>query len=236
MKKFNVVLAVAMCIALASVLSGCSASSQARKVDLKEATLVNPDLFKQGDEGQALYRYVNPKADMKQYAKVLIDPVLVKKDGQLDNEEFENYQKLANNAYVYLTKELEKDYAVVKTPEPGALRVQMAIIEADSASQVRMVTSSLLPIGIAASLVKYSATGKATAVGDITVEMRLTDAATGELLAAALDRRVGGKDWGSVANKWYSADEALKFWAQRVSYALCDARGGGVKCVKPVEK
>lgn len=236
MKFIKSGLLLLMSAGLAFVLSGCSASSQARKVELKEATLVNSDLYKEGTDGQALYRYVNPKADFKQFSKVLIDPVLVKKDGQLDNEEFENYQKLANNAYVYLTKELEKSYTLVKSPEPGAIRLQMAIIEADSASQVRMVTSSLLPIGIAASLVKYSATGKASAVGEITVEMRLTDATTGELLAAALDRRVGGKDWGSVTNKWYSADEALKYWAGRVSYALCDAKGGGVKCVKPVEK
>lgn len=236
MKNIQKVSFMLMSLLLVALLSGCSASNQARMVDLKEATLVNPDILKKGEADQSLYRYVNPKADFKQYTKLVIDPVLVKKDGQLDNEEFENYQKLANNAYVYLTKELEKNYTIVKNPEAGAIRLQMAIVEADSASPVRVVTSSVLPIGLAVSLVKYATTGKHTAVGEITVEMRLTDSTTGELLGAALDKRVGGKDWGSVSDKWYNADEALKYWAQRISYAFCDAKGGGAKCVKPVAK
>ena len=41
---------------------------------------------------------------------------------------------------------------------------------------------------------KYGASGKQSGVGEITGEFKVTDAMTGELLGAALDRRVGGKD------------------------------------------
>lgn len=224
------------CILLALVLGGCAGSYQARKVDLKEATLVNQDLLTPGKDDQMLYRYVNPKADVKQYSKMMIDPVLVKKDGELDKDELQNYQNLANNAYVFLTKELGKDYTLVSAPEPGAMRIQMAITDADSSKPVRNTLSTFVPIGMVVNLIKYTAVGKQTGVGEITVEMRITDATTGELLGAALDRRVGGKELSKLWSSWANADAALEYWAQRLRFVFCDMRGEGVKCVKPGEE
>ena len=218
--------------ALALLLGGCGAGMQARSVDVKEALLVNPDILKKGTGDQALYRYVNPKVDIKQYSKAMIDPVLIEKQGELDAKELENYQKLANNAYVYLSKELQQDYQIVQSPEPGAIRVQMAIIDADSSKPVRSVTSSIVPIGIGISLAKYGATGKPSGVGEITSEFKITDAMSGELLGAGLDRRVGGKDFKGVFDSWHHADAALQYWAQRLRYVLCMGRGGS-GCVKP---
>ena len=219
--------------AAALQLGGCAVGSyQARSVETKDSPLVNPDILVKGTDDQALYRYVNPKADFKQYTKVMIDPVIIRKDGELDKDEMADYQKLANNAFVYLTKELEKDFTIVQTPEPGTLRFQTAIIDADSTKPVRNTLSTLMPIGIGISLVKYGATGKQSGVGEITAEMKLTDAVTGELLAAALDRRVGGKEISELWSKWRNADDALQYWAKRARYALCDVRGG-TNCVKP---
>jgi hypothetical protein len=157
---------------------------------------------------------------------------LVRKDGELDKEAIANFQTLANNAYVYVKQELSKGYTVVSAPEPGAMRIQMAIIDADDSSAVRNTTSTFLPIGMVLSWVKYGATGKQTGVGEITAEMKITDASTGQLLAAALDRRVGGKVVSELWNDWYNADEALKFWAKQLAYNLCTMRGSA-SCVKP---
>jgi hypothetical protein len=233
MKRMKTVAMVVMVVAAALQLGGCGVGSyQARSVDLMESPLVNPNILVQGTDDQALYRYVNPKADVKQYTMVLIDPVLVYKYAQLDKDELENYQKLANNAFVYLTKELEKDYRIVKTPEPGTLRVQMAIVDADSSKPVRNTLSTIVPVGMVLSLGKYTATGKQAGVGEITVQMKITDANTGELLGAALDRRVGGKELSKLWSDWHNADDALQYWAKRLSFSLCDMRGGA-KCVKP---
>jgi hypothetical protein len=222
-----------MLVAAALQFGGCAASYQARSVELKESSpLVNPELFKEGQEDQALYRYVKPGVDVKSYTKVMIDPVLIMKDGELDKDELENYQKLANNGFIYLTQALEKDYKIVTAPEPGTFRVQMAIVDADTSKPVRNTLGTFFPIGIGISLVRLAATGKQTGVGEITAEMKFTDATTGELLAAALDRRVGGHKVSKLWSSWYTADEALKFWAQQMSYALCKARGDA-NCVKP---
>ncbi|MEN6624277.1 MAG: DUF3313 domain-containing protein [Smithella sp.] len=221
-----------VCIIFCLLLGGCRAGMQARNVDIKQSLLVNPAILEKGKGDQALYRYANPQADIKKYSKIMIDPVLVDKQGELDAKERENYQKLANNAYVYLHQELKQDYKIIQNPEPGTLRIQMAIMDADSSKPVRNITSTIIPIGIGLSLVKYGATGKMSGVGEITGEFKATDAVTGELLGAALDRRVGGKDIEGMVDRWHHADAALQYWAKGVRYALCKRREG-TGCVKP---
>jgi hypothetical protein len=231
MKRIQIVSGIVMIMA-ALQLGGCAGSYQARNVDVGASPLVNPDILQKGGEDQALYRYVSPKADLKKYKKIIIDPVVVRKDGELDAKERENYQTLANNAYVYLAQELGKDYQLVNSPEPGAMRLQTAIIDADNSKPVRNTLSTFMPIGMGLSAVRYGATGKMSGVGEITAEMKLTDAETGELLGAALDRRVGGKDIQKLWSAWANADDALKYWAGRLSFVLCEQRGGS-NCTKP---
>ena len=215
------------------LLGGCGVGShQARSVDIRNSPLVNPNIFKEGSGDQPLYRYVNPKVNIKQYRNLFIDPVLVQKDGELDKDELLDYQTLANNAYVYLHRELGKDYKVVNNSQPNTLRIQMAIIDADSAKPVRNTLSTIMPIGMALSVVSYGATGKQSGVGEITVEMKITDANTGELVGAALDRRVGGKQLTELWSSWHNADDALQYWAKKLSFALCGMRGD-TNCVAP---
>jgi hypothetical protein len=65
-----------------------------------------------------------------------------------------------------------------------------------------------MPIGIGVSILKYGATGKQSGVGEITVELRVTDALTGQLVGALYDRRVGGKASEGIWDTWYNADQA----------------------------
>jgi hypothetical protein len=214
------------------LLSACGASYQARSMDVQKSVLVSPSVLQKGGDDQALYRYVNPDLKKSQYSKLIIDPVLIVKDAQLDDKERENYQKLANNALIYMTQELQQDYQIVTTPEPGTLRVQFAIIDADTSKPIRNVLSSVSPIGIGMNLVTYTATGKQSGVGEISSEIKVTDAMTGTLMGAALDKRVGGKNPKGIVDTWYNADQALQYWAKKVRYVMCTERGGA-DCVKP---
>ena len=233
MKKQTLSGLIVSITAVALLLGGCAGSYQARSVDLKpETMLVNPDVLQKGTGDEALYRYVNTAVDYKSYSKVIIDPVLISKQAELDQDQLINYQKLANNAYVYLNQELGVQLSVVTAPEPGTIRLQMAIVDADKSKPVRNLLSSVMPIGIGLSIVKYAATGKQSGVGEITAEMRATDAVTGQLLFAALDRRVGGKAAEGIWDTWYNADSALQYWAKRSAYVICTQRGIPT-CVKP---
>jgi len=232
MRNFKMLTTAAFVAGISLLLGGCGASHQARSVEIKESLLINPAILEKGTDDQALYRYVNPKADLKSYSKVMIDSVIMSKSTDIDASDTENYQKLVNNAFVFLNDELKKDYAIVSAPEPGALRIQMAIIAADSSKPVRNFLGTVFPIGVAVSAVKYSATGKPSAVGEITVELKITDAATGELLGAAVDKRVGGMNIKGTWDTWMTADDALHYWAKKVAYVLCEKRGS-TGCVKP---
>lgn len=232
MKRLTMIFSSALFFAVALLLGGCAASYQARGMEMKETMLVNPAILTPGKGDQALYRYRNPDMKGRRYTKILVDPVLLGKSAELDAETLGNYQKLANNAFIYLVEELRNDFQIVKSPEPETLRIQLAILDADPSSKVRNVMSSVIPIGIGISAIKGASTGKQTGVGEITAEFKVTDAMSGELLGAGIDRRVGGKDIGGMFDSWYNADAALKYWAKRVRFVLC-TEGGGANCVKP---
>ena len=233
MKTAKRITVVTGCALMAALLGGCAGSTQARNGDLKaETILVKPDIVQKGTGDQVLYRYVNPAVDWKQYTKVMIEPVVIYKHGELDKEQLENYQLLANNAYNYLNQELATTANVVTTPEPGTIRFQLAIVDAEKSAPVRNIISTIVPQAAVISGLKYLATGKMVGVGEITAEARLTDAVTGQLLGAGYDRRVGGKDLGESFNGWYNADQALQFWAKKAAWYLCDSKGG-TNCVKP---
>lgn len=214
------------------IISGCGGSHQARSVDLKNALLINPDILEKGTSSeQALYRYLNPNINPADYTKVLIDPVIISKQAELTVGELDNYQKLAHNFCVYLVEELSDHLTIVTVAQPGTMRIQAAIIDADSSKPIRNILS-YTPIGIGADLMKYAATGKQTAVGEITVEMKVTDALSGQLLGAAVDRRIGGKSPKDIVDVWQNADNALKYWAKRLTFVIC--KGKGMQgCVNP---
>jgi hypothetical protein len=171
-------------------------------------------------------------ANFKQFTKVMIDPVIVSKQGELDKSELDNYQKLANNAFVYLNKELSTQLNVVTTPGPETIRIQLAIVDAESSKPIRNLLSTVTPIGMGISQVKYGATGKPSAVGEITIELKITDALTGQLLGAAMERGVGGKALEGSWDSWYNADEAVQYWAKKCAWFICDAKGDR-NCVNP---
>ena len=232
MKRGKLAVFVVVFVLIAPLLVGCASSLQARKVDVAQAVLVDPSILEKGTEGQPLYRYVKPNVDWKMYNAVIIDPVIVYQAAAMDAETRENFQTLANNAFVFFTKELGKEVTVVTAPGPGTLRVQFAIVSAEKSGAVTNFLTTIVPVGMVLSTGKYAATGKPMGVGEITGEGRITDASTGELLAAALDKRVGGKQLRGVFNTWQDADSGLQYWAELMRYRLCQFRGGA-SCAKP---
>ena len=59
---------------------------------------------------------------------------------------------------------------------------------------------------------------------DAQVEMEFLDAATGERLAAAIDRRVGGKSLKGKFDKWDDAKDSFDYWAKRMHTRYLELR------------
>jgi hypothetical protein len=56
--------------------------------------------------------------------------------------------------------------------------------------------------------------------------MKTTDAETGQLLAAAIDKRAGGIALSSAAQwKWGDAENAIDYWAEKIDSRLLQLQG-----------
>ena len=214
-------------------LAGCGATRQARGVG-ESGFLGDYSKLVPGPEGGARMVYENPDADLASYDKVLLEPVSIWTDGdsQMNELSKEDREMVANHLFELLHARLSKDYQMVSAPEPGTLRIAAALTSADASNPALDTVSSIVPVGLVASTLKAAATGKPAFVGEASAEMKISDATTGELLAAAVDSRVGTKNPSGLFNKWEDVESALAYWADRTGYSLCTARGG-TDCTAP---
>ena len=205
--------------------AACAGSQRARDVDLasKEAPRVltqGLEMVRMDDSDQSLYVYRAKELPKVRYKKLLLEPVLIAKEGELDQQELTNYQALADNGYQLVKQALAQDFEIVTQPSSDAFRMQIAILDAQPAATVRRLLASASPVGVGMSLARYVATGKPTAVGEITVEILMTDSTTGAVLAAGLDRRVGTQNVREAIDVWLTANDALAKWAERMREQL----------------
>ena len=78
-----------------------------------------------------------------------------------------------------------------------------------------------------ASALKNLGTGKPLFVGDASIEVKLSDSMTGEVLGASADRRVGNKRLDADSfDSWDDVHKTLIYWSDQIRYRLCKERGG----------
>jgi hypothetical protein len=223
-------------------ISGCASTQEAKSVEksgflgdysmLKEG---ERSAFAQGAENTALLVYRNPAVDWRKYKKVKLDPVTVwmsQKDSQLKDVSVEDRQRLAALLWSKLDEQLRKDYEMTNQSGPDVLHIQAAITEAGQSNAVLDTVTSIIPQTRLLSGMKSMATGVSGFTGSASAEMKMTDGESGKLLAAAVDRRGGTKSLSGVTNSWNDVEESYRYWAEKVRYRLCQARGG-VSCVEP---
>ena len=220
-----------------TLLSGCAQTKQARNVDTKELTgfLGDYSSLREGADDQALLRYVKPGVDFRRYNKVIVEPVTIWTNPGSDLAELSQTEKreLASRFYAHLVTEISKSTAVTSKPEYGTIRIQVALTDTEKSRAVLDTVSTVVPVGLAASTVKEIFTGQAAFTGSTGMEIKVSDAVTGDVLAAAVDKRVGKKSLGvSTFSQWGDTDSAMEYWAQLISYRVCQYRGQ-TNCIAP---
>jgi hypothetical protein len=178
-----------------------------------------------GAEGEAVLRYVNTDADWAKYDKVLIEPVAVWRSASTGDIPEKDLQTAANFLYHQLQRELGQDFQLVNTPGPNTLRVAAALTDAAPANQTMVVVSNVVPFAIATTGTYEYITGEPTFQGEAAAEAKITDAETGELLAAAVDKRMGGRSMASAETSWTDVNNILAYWAQLMRFRLCEQQG-----------
>ncbi len=204
----------------------------------------------EGPEPLRVYRtpeFESPAA-FAQYTRVLIDPVAMYSgpDSNLPELSAEERERIATAVYAQIYDKLSNDYEMATEIAANTLRLQVAAVDAEESSEKLEAVSYLpMPVGLPGAkialiqLAKLS-TGKPPFAGEITVEAKLTDAQTGEIIAAMIDRRVGarrpiiGLFERDTYDSWADVDQAIRYFAERVRYNFC-VRRGGADCVVPEE-
>jgi hypothetical protein len=220
---------------LVAGLAGCAATKQARGVKTS-GFLGDYTMLEKGAKGEALLIYKNPKADWPSYSKIQLDPVVIWRQGELKSTDIpkEDLQRLANNFHQLLQRELSQDYEMVSAPGPRTLRLQVALTDVEESDAAVDTVTSVIPVGMVISGAKDFATGKPAFTGEASVEAKITDGRTGELLAAAVDRRVGGETIEASVDNWDDVNKIIEIWSKLLRFRLCKNRGDK-DCTDPVQ-
>ena len=204
-------------------MAGCSASGM-KNVE-QSGFLKDYSQLKPGSDDQAALVYVKPGADFKPYGKIMFERVTVTLSPSSESREVDpTILKELTDYYQNALIEAVKDgYEVVDQPGPDVLWVRVAITDVEPSNPTANTMSSIVPIGIAVSAAAKAATDANLGTGEAATEMEVLDSVTKERLAAAVDRRQGGK--AAFRGKWVDTEQAFDYWAKRFRERLDGLRG-----------
>jgi hypothetical protein len=174
----------------------------------------------EGGDQKAMLRYVNPDAHWSSYNKVMIAPVTfwAADDSKVSGAD---QQALCNYAYTLLVKDIGKNFVIVDQPGPGVVKVSAALTDATSATPGLRSISVIVPQARALSVIKMAATGTYLFVGSAQGALKVNDSTSGQLLAAAVDKRVGGASITNVTVfQWGDAENAMDYWGKLIDERL----------------
>lgn len=169
--------------------------------------------------------YMNPGAKWSSYNKILLEPVGFWDD---PNSPVSPSDQHMLTAYFYnqLKENLQKNFTLTDQGGPGVLVLQVALTNTSSATPGLRSVSVIIPQARILNGIQSLATGSYAFVGSAEGEMKVTDSATGQLLAAAIDKRSGGMALSSAAQwKWGDGENAINYWAQRIPNRLLQLQG-----------
>jgi hypothetical protein len=182
-------------------------------------------LLQTGKQGQAAMVYVNPNAQWKQYDKILLEPVEFWDSPDTTVSPADQHM-LTAYFYDQLKTDLERDFTIVDQGGTGVIVLQVALTNATTATPGLRSVSVVIPQARILNGLQSLATGSYAFVGSAEGEMKVTDASTGQLLAAAIDKREGGIALSAAAQwQWGDAENAMNYWAQKISVRLLELQG-----------
>jgi hypothetical protein len=179
--------------------------------------------FKEGKKGVDKV-YVKEGIELKKYNKIMLDQVTfyLKDDAEhkgINPDEIKELTDAFGKAFVGA---LNDAYPLTDAPGPDVMRVRIAITDLEPSKAGVGTVTTIIPVGLALSLVKKGVTGEYTGIGSATMEAEFLDSVSNERIGAAIDKKPGGKmDVGKLS----PAKAAFEFWAKRLRAFLDDVHG-----------
>ena len=110
-------------------ISGCGTTPEtARTGFLKDYSKLTPH-----PEEEGRFRYINPKMNVGDYSKFIVDPVVLQlsKEGKDEEIDQEDLNEQVTFFHGKILEELGKDYQIVNKPGKGVARIRVAITHID---------------------------------------------------------------------------------------------------------
>jgi len=219
MKVVSKILVLLLTVALV----GCSASGMK---NVEQSGFLNDySQFMPGSDDEAALVYIKPGADFKPYSKIMFERVVVTLSPSSEAREIDptTLKELTDYYQNALLEAVKGGYEVVDQPGPEVLWVRVAITDVEPSNPTANTMSSIIPVGMAVSAAAKATTDANLGTGEAATEMEVLDSMTKERLAAAVDRRQGGKM--AFRGKWVDTEQAFDYWAKRFRERLDSLRG-----------
>lgn len=208
MKTYRNVLVILTAMATLVMLFGCAGSQKQTYSGFLNSY---PTMMK--GPGDVDLRYLNPRVDWKKYDKIMMDEVVFffKTNADYHGIHPSEIKVLGDKANEIYAKKLGG--YLTDQPGPGVARMRMAITDIAPSKPAQGAMTTVVPVGLAVSLVKKGATGEYMGIGSASTEVEYVDSVTNEQLAVGIDKYPGGKlDIGKMS----PAEAAFEYWAERL--------------------
>ena len=227
---------IMLLIALTGLSSSCTSTLYAGNVQPSDFLGKYHSLLQSGQDDKILRVYKNPRTNWSAYNKIMLKPITLEERflSKLGIQQRRELYRLIGSFEDMLSMKLSNNYEMVEKPTAEAMLIQVAITDAEDFQTEPAFLSKALSQLEAVSTIWTMEGGKPPFVGEITAELKIHDAQTGELLAVAADRRTGGQKLfdNNVINSWSDVKHSLEFWTDLAAYRLCVLRGGS-DCLAP---
>jgi len=208
-RKINIPL-LALFIGLVPLwISGCGTPETARTGFLKDYSKLqaHPDI-----DGR--FRYINPKMNVGDYSKFIVDPIILSlsKEGKEEEIDQEDLNEQVTFFHKTLVEKLETGYRVVNSPGKGVARLRVAITHIDKTNPALNIHPGT----------KLSGAG----LGGAGMEAELIDSVTGETIGSVIDFQKGSRLSLVAGLTWFGhAQAVMEDWAEDLKKFLDKGHG-----------
>jgi len=224
------ILAVVMGIALLTFTFSCASTSSQSKGATAEAQKLGflgdyAQYLQPGPEGGAKMRWLKPGVNFGKYNKVMLDSVIFffADSSGYKGIDPQALKELADGCDQQVVNVLKGTYPLVGEPGPDVVRIRFAITDLEQSRPGLSAVTTVVPIGLGISIIKKGATGAWTGSGATGAELMAIDSMSGDVIAVAQDKKTAG--FTERFSKWGSAEDAFKFWGERLKLFLDQAHG-----------
>ncbi|HBL24871.1 MAG TPA: DUF3313 domain-containing protein, partial [Deltaproteobacteria bacterium] len=183
------------------------------------------ETLKPGPEGGAKLRWLKPGLDFKIYNKFMVDSVIFYLSDDSENKGIDPQlmKELADSFNKEIVAAFKDKYPIVSEPGPDVARIRLAITNVKQSRPGVSAVTSIIPVGIVVSTAKRGVTGGWAGSGETGAEVEVLDSTTSDVIARAVDQQQAA--FTSRFSKYGSANDAFKFWSERIVWFIDDAKG-----------